>query len=190
MLQGSKHIGHLGQPVPGKVHFLQLGQGPERVSPDVGNEIVRQIQMPETAQIRASKSTVCQVRDLIAVQLEPGQVPGVSEPGPSQGAEGVVAQRQHLQTAEPAEGLVGQRSAGDLVVLQQQRPQLREALQGVLLDVLDAVSAQGEQGQVEQEGQIGALYRGEGPIRADQNSGGHRGCCGGRKAQAREARYT
>lgn len=146
--------------------------------------------MPETAEICASKSTVCQISDLIPVQLEPGQVPGVSEPGPAQGAEGVVAQRQHLQAAQLAEGLIRERSAGYLVVLQQQRPQLRKALQGILLNVLDAVSAQGEQGQIEQEGQIGALYRGEGPIRADQNSGGHGGCCGGRKAQVREARYT
>lgn len=100
--------------------------------------------MPETAQICASKSTVCQISELIPVQLEPGQVSGVSEPGPSQGAEGVVAQGQHLQAAEPAEGLIRQRSAGYLVVLQQQRPQLGEALQGVLLDRLDAVPAQGE----------------------------------------------
>lgn len=80
--------------------------------------------MPETVELRASKRTVCQIRDLIPIELEPGQAPGVSEPGPSQGAENVTAERQHLQAAELAEGAIREGGAGYLVVLQQQRPQL------------------------------------------------------------------
>lgn len=109
----------------------------------------------------ASKGTVCQISDLIPIQLEPGQAPGVSEPRPSKGAEGVIAECQHLQTVEPAEGVIRERRAGYLVVLQQQGPQLCKAVQGVFSNILDAVPAQGEQGKIKQEGQICALYRGE-----------------------------
>lgn len=80
--------------------------------------------MPETVERGASEGAVCQVSDLIAIELEPGQAPGVPEPGPSQGAENVPAERQHLQAAELAEGVVREGRAGELVVLQQQRPQL------------------------------------------------------------------
>nr|XP_036880231.1 serine/threonine-protein kinase TNNI3K [Manis javanica] len=95
-------------------------------------------------------------------KLETGQAPGVSEPGPPQRAEGIVAQHEHLQTAKLAEGVVGERGAGYLVVLQQQRTQLEKTMKGIFPNILDAVSAQGEQGQIKQERQICALYRGEG----------------------------
>lgn len=138
----------MGQPVSRKVHFLELGQGPESIFLNVGDEIVRQIQMPESVQIRASKRTGCEIPDLIAIHLEPGQGPGVSEPGPSQGVQSVVAQHQHLQAVQPAEGVVSQGGAGDAVLPQQQRPQLGQPVQGVVLDALDGVSAQGEQSQI------------------------------------------
>lgn len=72
--------------------------------------------MSETVEICVRKRTVCQTSYLIAVQLETGQAPGVSEPGPPQRAEGIVAQHEHLQTAKLAEGVVGERGAGYLVV--------------------------------------------------------------------------
>ena len=80
--------------------------------------------MSETVEMCASKRTVRQISDLIAIQLEPGQAPGVSETRPLLGVEGVVAERQHLQAATLAEGVIGERRAGYSVVTQQQRPQL------------------------------------------------------------------
>lgn len=108
--------------------------------------------MLETVKICASERAVCQVSDLISIQLEPGQAPGVSEPGPSQGMESVVAKHQHLQVAKPAERAVCEGRTGYLVVLQQQRPQLWEAMQGIFPNILNAISAQGEQGKIKQEG--------------------------------------
>ena len=123
--------------------------------------------MPETVEICASERTVCQFSDLIPIQLEPGQAPGVSEPRPLQGTESVIAKRQHLQTAKLVEAVIGKRRAGCLVVLQQRRPQLWKGVQGVFPNILDAISAQGEQSKIKQEGQICALYRGEIPISDD-----------------------
>ena len=62
--------------------------------------------MPETVELCASKRTVCQISDLIPIQLEPGQALGVSELGPLQGAESVIAKHQNLQTEKPAEGVI------------------------------------------------------------------------------------
>lgn len=62
-------------------------------------------------------------------------------------------------------------------------------MEGIFLHILNAISAQGEQGKIKQERQICALYRGEGSISDDQNSRGHRGCCGEEKHML-EARYT
>lgn len=115
----------------------------------------------------ASKGSVCQISDLIPIQLEPGQAPGVSEPGAPQGAKGVIAEHQHPQAAKLAEGVISERRAGYLVVLQQQRPQLCEAMQGIFPNILDAISAQGEQGKIKQERQICALYRGEVSVSED-----------------------
>lgn len=123
--------------------------------------------MPKTVQLCATEGTACQISDLIAIQLEPGQALGVPEPGPSQAAQSVIAKHQHPQTLKLAEGAISERRAGYLVVLQQQCPQLGEAMQGVFLNILDAISAQGEQGKIKQEGQVCALYRGEVSISDD-----------------------
>lgn len=123
--------------------------------------------MPETVEMCASKRTVRQISDLTPIQLEPGQAPGVSEPRPLQGVEGVVAERQHLQAAELAEGVIGEARAGYSVVTQQQRPQLWKAVQGIFPNILNAISAQREQGEIKQEGQICTLYRGETSISDD-----------------------
>lgn len=64
--------------------------------------------MPETLEMCASKRTVRQISDLIPIQLEPAQAPGVSEPRPLQGVEDVVAEHQHLQSAKLAEGVIGE----------------------------------------------------------------------------------
>lgn len=123
--------------------------------------------MPETVELCASKRTVCQISDLIPIQLEPGQALGVSEPGPLQGAESVIAKHQNLQTEKPAEGVISKRRAGYAVVLQQQCPQLWEAMQGIFPNILDAISAQGEQGKIKQERQVCAVYSGEVSISDD-----------------------
>lgn len=107
--------------------------------------------MPETVEICASERTVCQISDLIPIQLEPGQAPVAPEPGPSQGLEGVIAKHQHLQAEKLAEGVIRERGAGYPVVLQQQRPQLWKAMEGIFLHILNAISAQGEQGKIKQE---------------------------------------
>lgn len=111
--------------------------------------------MPETVETCASKRTVRQISDLIPIQLEPGQAPGVSEPRPLPGVEGVVAERQ--QSAKLAEGVIRERRAGYSVVPQQQRPQLWKAVQGIFPNILDAISAQRDQGEIKQEGQICTL---------------------------------
>lgn len=123
--------------------------------------------MPETVELGASKRTVCQISDLIPIQLEPDQAPGVSEPGPSQGAENIIAECQHLQSAKPAEGVICEWRAGYLVVPQKQCLQLWKVMQGIFPNMLYAIPAQGEQGKIKQEGQICALYRGEGSISDD-----------------------
>lgn len=113
--------------------------------------------MPETLEMCASKRTVRQISDLIPIQLEPAQAPGVSEPRPLQGVEDVVAEHQHLQSAKLAEGVIGEWRAGHSVVPQQQRLQLWKAVQGIFPNILDAISAQREQGEIKQEGQICTL---------------------------------
>lgn len=101
----------------------------------------------------------------------------MSEPRPSQGVESIVAQHQHLQIEELAEGVICEGGTGYVVVLQQQCPQLCEAIQGIFLNILDAVPAQGEQSKIEQERQICPLQRGEVSIGDNENPRGHRGCC-------------
>lgn len=113
--------------------------------------------MPETVETCTSKRTVRQISDLIPIQLEPTQAPGVLEPRPLQGVEGAVAEHQHLQSAKLAEGVIREQRAGYSVVPQQQRLQLWKAVQGIFPNILDAISAQREQGEIKQEGQICTL---------------------------------
>lgn len=123
--------------------------------------------MPKTVQLHASEGSACQVSDLIPIQVEPGQALGVPEPGPPKGMQSIIAKHEHLQTVKLAEGEISKRRAGYLVVLQQQCPQPWEAMQGIFPNVRDAISAQGEQGKIKQEGEICALYGGEVSISDD-----------------------
>lgn len=69
-----------------------------------------------------------------------------------------MAQHQDLQASQLAEGVARQRRTGDLVVAQRQGPKLGEAVQEAFLNSTDSISAQREQGQVNQKSQIGMLY--------------------------------
>lgn len=141
--------------------------------------------MPESVEVRASTRTLCEVSDLISIQQESTQGLGVPEPGCSQGAGDIVAQHQDLQSSQLAEGVVGRRRTGDVVVAQPQCPQRGDTMQGTFLNSVESISAQREQGHVNQESQAGALNVGEISIGKDQGLLVISGAAVEKKAQAR-----
>lgn len=74
---------------------------------------------------------------------------------------------------------------GDVLVAQRQSPERGETMQGTFLNSIDSISAQREQGRVNQESQVGALNVEEISICKDQGLLVVSGATVGKKAQPR-----